>query len=170
MLKSEVGHGFSSTLHVQYSGVPHSCTLTGDPLQRPYQVCHPHIVSFETSPRVTQPCDQPLSSLWPGHPRSAPDIKAPVTGHASYQANVKMETAMIRFGRGGTECVKLATLLGIPLSPDWGKNTFPSVARQIGKHAETLALHSCDESLADEIKAAVDSGVTPEMVGGGCLD
>jgi hypothetical protein len=40
------------------------------------------------------------------------------------------------------------------------------VARQIGKHAETLALHACDESLADEIKAVVDVGVTPEMVGG----
>ena len=62
--------------------------------------------------------------------------------------------------------MKLATLLGIPLSPDWGKNTFPSVARQIGKHAETLALHACDESLTDEIKAAIDAGVTPEMVGG----
>ena len=47
-----------------------------------------------------------------------------------------------------------------------GKNIFPSVARQIGKHAETLALHACDEILADEIKAAVDAGVTPEMVGG----
>ena len=55
-----------------------------------------------------------------------------------------MTMAMIHFGRGGKECVKLATLLGIPLSPDWGKHTFPSVARQIEKHAETLALHACD--------------------------
>ena len=46
-----------------------------------------------------------------------------------------------------------------------GKNTFPSVARQIGKHAETLALHACDESLADEIKVALVVEVTPEMVG-----
>ena len=29
MLKREVRHVFSSTLHVQCAGVPHSCTLTG---------------------------------------------------------------------------------------------------------------------------------------------
>ena len=73
---------------------------------------------------------------------------------------------MLHFGKGGKDAVKMSTLLGIPLSPDWGKNTFPGIARHYGKNAETLALHACPVNLAKEIKMAMAAGIVPEPVGG----
>ena len=73
---------------------------------------------------------------------------------------------MLHLGKGGIDAVKMATLLGIPLSADWGNNTFPHVARQFGKNAETLALHACDVNLAKEIDMALEAGAGQEPVGG----
>ena len=72
----------------------------------------------------------------------------------------------LHFGKGGPDAVRMATLLGIPLSADWGHNTLPHVARYYRKNAETLALHACDINLATKEKMAIEAGVKVEPVGG----
>ena len=88
------------------------------------------------------------------------------TGQAQQQANVRVVASMLHFGKGGKDAVKMATLLGIPLSPYWKKNTFPGIDRHYGKNAETLALHACDVNLSKEINMAMAAGIVPEPVGG----
>ena len=87
------------------------------------------------------------------------------TGQAQQQANVRVVARMIHFSKGSKDAVKMATLLGIPLSQDWGENTFPGIAWHYGKNAETLALHACYVNLAKEIKMAMTAGIVPEPVG-----
>ena len=93
------------------------------------------------------------------------DVDEEAAGHAQQAVNVQVAAVMLHFGKGGIDDVRMATLLGIPVLPNWGRNTFPHVARRYGKNAETLALHACDINLATEIKMATEAGVKTERVG-----
>ena len=55
------------------------------------------------------------------------------TGQAQQQANVRVVASMLHFGEGGKDAVKMATLLGIPLSPDWGKTRFLASPGTMGR-------------------------------------
>ena len=87
-------------------------------------------------------------------------------GHARQAMNMQVAAVMLHFGKGGADAVRMATLLGIPLSLDWGKNTFPQVARHYKKNAETLALHACDINLATETKIGARRGRGKIRAGG----
>ena len=50
-------------------------------------------------------------------------------GNARHAINVQVAAVMLHFGKGGTDAVRIATLLGVPLSADWGANTFPLIAQ-----------------------------------------
>ena len=166
----EANQGFASTIHLQCSGAAHSCDLDGnaeitiaaDGVARSRSRFASHRTFLSTSP-ATSLLSQ---SRWPSHPQSADNVDHEATGQARHQINVRIVAILLHFGKGGKDAVKLATLLGIPLSPDWGINTFPSIARHYGKNVETLALHACDLNLANEIKLALAAGTKPEPVGG----
>ena len=167
---AESNQGFSSTIHLGCSGAVHSCDLEGDHItiksldgvlrKRSRFAAHHTELSLLRCTSLT------LQLRWPRHPRSAVDVDKEATGQSGHQTNVQMVAAMLHLGKGGKDAVNLATLLGIPISGDWGKNTFPGIARHYGRNAETLASHVVDVNLATEIRMAMAAGIKPELVGG----
>ena len=165
---SEAKHGFASTIHFVCLGMVHSCDLsqleetsTHDGVLRPRSRFSSHQISLATS-RSTSLTSQ---KRWLRHPRSAMDVDKEAAGHARQAINVQVAAVMLHFGKGRKDAVRMATLLGIPVPPNWGSNIFPHVARHYGKNAETLALHACDINLATEIKMAAEAGLKAERFG-----
>ena len=87
-------------------------TIDSDGVQRARSRFAPHRTMLSTSCRTSLS----LQLQWPRHPWSAVDVNEEARGHSSLQVNVQVAALVLRLGNGGINAMKMATLLGIPLS------------------------------------------------------